>query len=253
MPFVFRSPFSGDEWSDVLSAIGTIAGLANFLNEKRPRRKPPEGFDAMIALATDAAGSIAGIPKIIRADEIQGRAISDAYWQAKDVKVKLTPIVGELFLRRQEWWGRSWQEYKAEGRKDGGLYDYGNVQEDDARNASTSLRAARLAWYAARLVEKAVAVISTPNGLRDLLDLDYGANAALGAAAEMEIAGYDSSVTAPVERVWRFVVAAGRMPIPGVDDDVLAAFEAALIAGESDFAIHLAKHGYGVTLPPASI
>jgi hypothetical protein len=101
-------------------------------------------------------------------------------------------------------------------------------------------RAARFAWWAAWLIEKAA---SSDDGLT--LDLRSAAHDAVeGALFELESAGIDRSEAADIERRWRFIVAAGRMPGPE-DADLVAAFEAALIAGADEFATNLAKHGYG--------
>jgi hypothetical protein len=228
---VYTSPLTGDTWLDARPAIGTIAGLANYLNERRPRRKPPEGHDAAIALATDAAGALAGIPKIVRAGEVEGRVISDAYWQAKDARRLLTPFVDDgQFLQAQQWRGENYLRRQAD--------DYIDINEQD-RDVTLTTRAARLAWYAANLTEKAAA------GRVEMDTLSYAHDAITGALMDVEIAGISKETAAGVERVWRFVVAAGRMPQLPADADLLAAFEAALMAGEDQFATHLAKHGWG--------
>ena len=240
MARTYQSPFTGDTWPDARLALGTIIGLANFLNEKRPRRKPAENHDAAIKLVTDAVGAITGIPAMVRPGEYEGRVISDAYWQAKEAKQKLTPIVDDdAFLQRQQWWGEAWQRSKSQSQP---VSDW--ERENHLRyhtDATLPVRAARLAWYAANLTEKIAA------GDNDMDSNSYAHDAALGAAAEMEAAGFAREVSGGVERVWRFVVAAGRMPRRPADDDLLAAFEAALMAGENDFATTLVKYGYGFT------
>ena len=243
MPRVYCSPLTGDAWPDVRPAIGTLAGLANFLNEKRPRRKPPDGHDAAIALATEAAGSFAGIPKIVRTGEVEGRRISDAYWQAKDAKARLTPLVdSDRFLQHHQYWA-DWRQSIREGDEERARWDLEYVEARAmAQVAGTlplALRAARLAWYAAALTEKAAA-----NGV-EMNDRSYADDAMQGARSELQEAGIPPETSAGVERIWRFVVAAGRMPVPKDDDDLLAAFEAAIMAGEDNFATNLAKHGYG--------
>lgn len=248
MARTYQSPFTGDTWPDARLALGTITGLANFLNEKRPRRKPTEQHDAAIKLATDAVGAITGIPAMVRPGEYEGRMISDAYWQAKEAKQKLTPIVDDnAFLQRQQWWGEAWQRAKNSGPV-GVSTGPVPIDEWERQNnlryhtdATLPIRAARLAWYAANLTEKIAA------GDNEMGSFGYAHDATLGAAAEMEAAGFTREVSGGVERVWRFVVAAGRMPRRPADDDLLAAFEAALMAGENDFATTLAKHGYGFT------
>lgn len=237
----YRSPLTGDVWDDPRPAIGTIVGLANFLNEKRPRRKPPEGQDAAIALATEAAAGLAGIPRIARfgPEGLElGAVISDAYWKAKEAKQKLTRIVDDgVFLQRQEWWGRRWLE---------GDHNDLYFRQYVGEAVSQSMRGARAAWYAANLAEKFAggteATIAAGVGLYG--SSTYGHDAVLGVLAEVDEAAVTREQAAAVERVWRFVVAAGRMPVPGVDDDLLAAFEAALIAGENAFANALARDGY---------
>jgi len=237
-PKLYHSPLTGDVWPDVRPAIGTLAGLANFLNEKRPRRRPPEGHDAAITLATEAAGAFAGIPKITRTG-LEGVPIADAYWKAKEAKRVLTRLVDDgIFIKHQQEWGSSW------------LRSHEAWSVDDpfsrARNVMAPMRAARLAYYAASLTEKA--------GAGNDIAMDaygYVHAATLGALAELEDGGVDKVAGAAVERVWRFVVAAGRLPKSPDDDDLLAAFEAALMVGESEFAQNLAKCGYGfVDVPP---
>lgn len=231
----YRSPLTGDVWVDPRPAVGTLAGLANFLNEKRPRRKPPAGHDEAIALATAAAAAFAGIPRITRTG-IEGTQASDAYWQAKEAKQKLTALVDDgIFIQRSDWWGE-----EHERRRRGDSYGYSDTYAQAGVQISLSMRAARTAWFAAHLTEKSVASIGEA-----LDNYHYAHRAVLGTLAELDDGGVPREAARGVERVWRFVVAAGRMPVPGVDDDLLAAFEAALMAGENDFAAHLARNGWG--------
>jgi hypothetical protein len=245
----YLSPLTGDVWADPRPAIGTIVGLANYLNEKRPRRKPPEGHDAVIALATEAAAGLAGIPRIARfgPEGLEfGAVISDAYWKAKEAKQKLTRTCDDgVFLQRHEWWGREWDR-----RRDGGpeTWDSSYFERYQGEPVSVSMRAARAAWYAANLAEKFAAGAETQmDAGTGRYSGSYAHDAVLGALAEVDEAGVSRKAAAGVERVWRFVVAAGRMPVKGVDDDLLAAFEAALMADEPDFARHLAREGWGQT------
>lgn len=247
MPRVYRSLLTGDVWPDPRPAVGTLVGLANFLNEKRPRRKPPEGFDEAIALATSAAAAYAGVPRIARFGPNgitfeEGAAISDAYWKAKEAKGVLQRFVDDsVFLQRQEWWGEAWQRSKQRTRNaDDDYWTRREIEQYGGAPISTSLRAARLAWYAANLTEKAAAASDA-----EMSEFSYAHRAVLGAIAELDAGQVPIEHARGVERVWRFVVAAGRTPVPGVDDDLLAAFEAALMAGEADFARHLAREGWG--------
>jgi hypothetical protein len=228
-PKFYQSPLTGDVWKDARPAIGTIIGLANFLNEKRPRRKPPDGHDAAIALATEAAGAFAGIPKITRTG-LEGVPIADAYWKAKDAKVKLHVLVDEPFVQYQTEWGHKWMRERTYPADSPFL---------QARQVTWSVRAARLAFYAASMTEKAAS-----NGL-EMDTYSFAHDATLGTLAELEDAGVSTETAAGVERVWRFVVAAGRLPKSPDDDDLLAAFEAALMAGADEFASNLAKVGHG--------
>jgi hypothetical protein len=240
----YLSPLTGDVWPDPRPAIGTIAGLANFLNEKRPRRKPPEGHDAAIAQATKAAAGLAGLPSIERFGPegiTLGAVISDAYWNAKEAKQRLTRLVDdERFLQRQEWWGREWQR-----RREGGpeSFDSHYFERYQSELVSFSTQAARVAWYAANLAEKFAA--GTEQEIVSPTVSHYGGtyahDAVLGALAACDEAGVPREAASGVERIWRFVVAAGRMPVLGVDDDLMAAFEAALIAGEYGFANELVR------------
>jgi hypothetical protein len=235
-PRVYHSPLTGDAWNDVRPAIGTIIGLANFLNEKRPRRKPHENHDGAIALATEAAGAFAGIPKLTRTG-FEGVPIADAYWKAKEAKRQLTTLVDDdVFVQYQREWGGSWMR----SREGWGVDD----SFSRARNVTAPIRAARLAYYAANLTEKAAS-----NGV-EMDDYSYAHDATLGTLAELEDGGISKEMGASIERVWRFVVAAGRLPKSPDDDDLLAAFEAALMAGASEFAQNLAKCGYGFVSEP---
>lgn len=233
----YRSPLTGDVWDDPRPAIGTIAGLANFLNEQRPRRKPPADHDAAIAVATEAAAGLAGIPRIARfgPEGLElGAVISDAYWKAKEAKQRLTKLVDDgRFLQRQEWQGGNWQRYREDG-----------ISRIQPEAVSQSTRAARAAWYAANLAEKFAGGSERDLYVSAYGPIGYSNDAILGVLAEVDQAGVSRAQASGVERVWRFVVAAGRMPVPGVDDDLLAAFEAALIAGENTFAQNLARDGY---------
>jgi hypothetical protein len=47
-------------------------------------------------------------------------------------------------------------------------------------------------------------------------------------------------------KLWQFASAAGRLPKTPDDDDLFAAFEAAILADAHEFATHLARHGFGV-------
>ncbi len=264
VPRIYHSPLTGDVWTDARPAIGTLAGLANFLNEKRPRRKPPEGHDAAIAAATDAAAAFAGIPKITRTG-LEGIPIADAYWKAKDAKRVLTRLADDgVFLQHQSWWAE-WHRWRRERREllrsttpisqaPASWGTWARTQlitdassdpdVDDPAPPTFATRAARLAWWAVDLTEKAAS-----NGIE--MDKNTPADVALtGALAELDAAGIGHGTAASVERVWRFVVAAGRLPRAGVDDDLLAAFEAALMAGADDFAANLAKHGHGFVNEP---
>lgn len=241
----YCSPLTGDIWPDPRPAVGTLAGLANFLNEKRPRRKPPEGHDTAIALATEAAAGLAGVPRIDRFGPngitfAEGAAISDAYWKAKEAKQKLTLLVEDgVFLQRQQWFGESWARFRAGGADSWEARDI----ERHQLNVTMSTRAARIAWYATNLAEK-FAAGSEP----EMDNRSYAHDAILGALAELDEARVSREAAAGVERVWRFVVAAGRMPVPGVDDDLLAAFEAALMAGELDFGAAPRTRGLGARI-----
>lgn len=245
MSRVYRSPLTGDAWPDPRPAVGTLVGLATMLNEIRPRRKPPEGHDAAIAAASVCAATYAGIARIQRFGPggitfEQGAQISEAYWQAKEAKQKLQRLVDDGFLQRQEWQGDAWQRAKQYADDHGNDGAWARSEVGRYTPVPASARAARLAWYAANLTEKAAA------GADEEMDTySYAHRAILGALAELEQASVPQARSAAVERIWRFVVAAGRMPMPGVDDDLLAAFEAALMAGEADFARHLAKEGWG--------
>jgi hypothetical protein len=230
-PKLYQSPLTGDVWKDARPAIGTIIGLANFINAKRPRRKPPDGHDAAIALATEAAGAFAGIPKITRTG-LEGVPIADAYWKAKDAKIKLYALIDDgVFAQLHAQWGSNWMRTR-ETWGDGDSFT-------QARKVPLPVRAARLAFYAASMTEKAAS-----NGL-EMDTYSFAHDATLGTLAELEDAGVSTETAAGIERVWRFVVAAGRLPKSPDDDDLLAAFEAALMAGADEFATNLAKVGHG--------
>lgn len=233
---VFKSPWTGDPWPDVRTAVGVAIGLANYLNEKRPRRKPPKDHDSIIASATDAAGTFAGIPKLTR-NGLEGVVISDAYWKAKETKQKLTAVVDDFFLQHQVEWGCDWLR----DARHGAISKF-----DRARvfNVAPSLRAGRLAYWAMALTEKAAsgnaeAVLEAVP--RSYYSRTYANTVVDGIVTEMTDAGIQRETLANVERVWRFVVAAGRLPRVPDDDDLLAAFEAAIQVGECEFANELVR------------
>jgi len=207
-----------------------------YVNGKRPRRKPPAEVDAAIALAAEAAGAYAGLPRITQ-QGIVGTLRSDAYWKAKDAKFQLHRMLDEEFLTHQQYWA-DYLEYQHERRERGTLY---NAAPEPPRY----VRAVRFAYWAAQLTEKAAA-----NGL-EMTEYSEAASAWKSAAVELKALRIDQKEAAGVERIWRFVVAAGRMPTPA-DANLLAAFEAAIIAGEVEFATHLAQNGWGQRPDPTS-
>lgn len=214
----YRSPLTGDVWTDAKPALGTIIGLANFLNEQRPRPEPPEGFDEVIALATEAVGALLGIPKIIKTG-VEGRVFADAYWRAKEAYVRLLPFVGTKFTTQSP-------------------FDRDTYSEDPSE-VSISMRVARLAWYGTVLVQKIV------TGDRAVEEAWYVGAFFDDVFQEVKGASVSYDAAALVERSSHFIVATGRTPKSPDDDMLVAAFEAALMAGETSFAQHLVKHGWG--------
>lgn len=225
-PPPFQSPITGDVWPDIRPALGTLGSLATYLNDRRPRRKPPKQVDDAIKLATAAAGVYAGLPKI-SATGVEGTQASDAYWKAKDARFILEPLIGKDFkyscicgLLNMES-----DEYIA------------YVHDPDNKFSFVQQTAIRFAYATAVHIEKAAS--SSVCAFEDLQ------RAIRCCAFLLKPCDVDMEEAASVERVWQFTCAAGRLPTEA-DADLLAAFEAALMAGANDFARGLAKNGFGV-------
>jgi hypothetical protein len=217
-----RSPFTRDLWKDVRPAIGTFTGLATLLLALRPRRRPPEGLEAAVKLASDACGTFSGLPTITAHNDVEGRAVSDAYWQSKEAIQQLNVFVPDEYRRNAEFW-------------------FGEGDEPDAAQLwrrlplTAPLLAARFAWVGAKLTE---------GGCVGRVDADTGANFdwwTRSVAGQAFGWGISKDTCARVERVWRFIAAAGRLPVAGQDEELLEAFEAALLAGADEFAVDMVK------------
>lgn len=175
-------------------------------------------MDAAIANAIDQIRAYAGLPRLVG---MEGCVVSDAYWAAKEAEHRLAPFIDERFRQLAQSW--YWED------------------EDGPKTLSTRVRsyehAARFAWWATRLVQHAVA--------GQLAMDDYRVETAiLAAQAEAEVAGVTRDEAAYVERVSQFFAIAGHLPRPD-ERDLYDAFEAALMADETEFARHLAAHGWG--------
>lgn len=223
-----RSPFTGALWYTVHPAAGTFLGLATYLLALRPRRRPPEGLEAAVQLGVEACGAFANLPRVTQFNEMEGRNVSDAYWQSKDAKQQLSAFVPDSYRQNAEFWYSP-----AEAQPDSIFHD--GAARRPRMPSTASLLAARLAWTGAVLVEA---------GCAGRIDFDTGAiydTWAASVAGQIRDWGIPNDVSARVERVWRFIVAAGRLPLAGRDDDLLDAFEAAVMAGAEDVAVQLVK------------
>jgi len=229
-PTAFRSPLTGDVWGDARPAVGTLGSLATYLNERRPRRRPPPEIDGAISQAASAAGIFAGLPKI-SSTGIEGTQASDAYWKAKDARFVLNQYIGDNYRHNWRYWSRGTSDEEREGY-------LALVHDPDNRFSSVQQTAIRLGYLTALMTEKA------SSGHREVIE-DVIQPAITGAVVLLEPCNIDREEAASIERVWQFTCAAGRTPTEA-DTELLAAFEAALMADQPDFARHLAKHGYGV-------
>jgi hypothetical protein len=222
-----QSPWTGDHWDDARPAVGTLAGLAVALNEQRPRRRPPPDVAAAIVEAVAAAGIFAGLPKISKTG-IEGTQASDAYWKAKDARFVLKKFIGESFMYNYN------RCYLIEDE-----FCLAMIVDPETTLGVVQQIAARLAYLSAAFTE--LGSVGMPN---DLL-WDRVEPSLRVAAVLIQQSGIARDEAASIERHWQFACAAGRSPT-AADADLLAAFEATLMAGCSDFARHLARYGYGV-------
>ena len=229
----YCSPLTGDRWEDVRPVAAVILGCSLVLDAQYPRRRIGAEFPAALARAVGAVSSFARLPNLARSDAEIGAALSDVYWEAKAAKVTLHTFVDEIFLRHFDFWPQ-WREWV---RGNAGS-DHITTQYDPP--VSFQLRAARLAWLAVYLVEKAAA------GGHEVLDeFSLGHDALQGALWELDEAGVPRTRAFEIERAWRFLAAAGRMPRLPQDADLYAAFEAALLAGADELAVELVQRGSG--------
>lgn len=230
-PRGYRSPLTGDLWEDTRPVTAVILGCSLVLAAQYPRRRLGTGFPAALARVTDAVSSFARLPHLTRNDAVIGAAISTAYWEAKAAKRAITPFVDAIFLQHFDFWPQ-WREWVRNTAVNG--------RADPTHDLAVSpqRRAARLAWLAAHLVEKAAA-----GGLEQLDEFSLAHDALQAALCELEEAGVVQAQAVAVERAWRFLAAAARLPQLPADRDLYAAFEAALLADAHELAIELVRRG----------
>lgn len=228
----YRSPLTDETWEDARPVIAVILSFAHTLHAQRPRRRPSRALSAALTRATDAVGAFASLPKLVRNDLLIGAAISEAYWQAKAIKAEVQPLVDEIFLRHHDFWAQ-WREWVAEHASEEALVRYDSP-------VSTENRVARLLWWAVHLTEKAAS-----GGVETLDEFCYAHDALLGALRELEEAGVSKSQAMLAGRAWRFLAAAGRLPELPRDEELLAAFDAALMAGADALAVDLVRQHAG--------
>ena len=224
------SPFTKDVWTDVRDPIGVMMGMAIALNSRRPRRKPPSGYDQAIQAALTAVRAYTGIPELGKFGEA-GVAVSEAFWLAKAAKTKLRPFIDiENFEIRD--FGVAYSMYRAnKSRAQLGTWSY--VQD------WLALLPTQLAFLASHAIEKAAASVWTQE-----IDAWHPVNGCVRfLQREFEFVVKYAVIPDPAatERAWRFCVAAGRLPRPGEDDELLEAFYAALSVGAPDFARDLVR------------
>lgn len=228
MPIPYHSPFTDEIWPDVRPALGTLIALAHTIDAQRPRRKPGVNLQTAITRALGAGTAYATLAVLNRFDEDVGRQITDIYWDAKAAKHQLLAFLDDEFLRCALFWQawRTWQRDR---------------HDPDSRWAprpvGQATHLARVAWWVAHLTEQASA------GNIETLDVFGPVHSALtGALEEVRDAGVAEPTLAAnrAERLWRFVCAAGRLP-RAQDADLLAAYEAAVLADAPDAAVALVR------------
>lgn len=224
----YYSPLTNEAWNDARPVVAVILSFAHALHVRQPRRRPTAELQDTLTCATQVIGAFASLPKLVRNDEAIGEAISTAYWQAKEIKTQIRPLVDEIFLRHHDFWAQ-WRDWVTEHAKQDAVARYDGP-------VSTGLRVARLVWWAAHLTEKAAS-----GGVETLDEYSYAHDALLGALRELEDAGLTRAQAITAARSWRFLAAAGRLPESPRDDELLAAFDAALMAGADVLAVDLVR------------
>jgi hypothetical protein len=228
----YRSPLTGDTWKDTRPLLAVIVGCSLVLDAQYPRRRLGADFPAALQQATHAVCLFARLPQLVRNDPVIGAAISDAYWDAKAANKALTPFIDERFLLHYDFWSQ-WREWVTK-------YAFENPRLTDHYDPTVSpqLRAARLAWLATWLTQKAAS-----GGLEVLDEFSPAHDGLQAALRELDEAEVPRERAVEVERSWRFLAAAGRLPRLPQDADLYAAFEAALFAGADELALDLVRRG----------
>jgi hypothetical protein len=223
--------------------MGSIIGLAQFLNAQRPRRRPPPGLEQALADATEAVRSYCMLPVITRGMIEEGAQISNAYEIANTARRKLHVFVDDgVFIQNQRFWAE-YNENANRWRDQVELSGVVGVPELETLDAPVFTRVARAAYYAAHIVEKAAAAVAADD--HEMSRYCYAHSALMGTICEMTSAGIGKLQMERVEHVWRFVAAAGRYPVFPDDNELLDAFEAAIMVGADEFARTLVRDGYG--------
>lgn len=230
MPAAYRSPLTGAVWLDARAVVGTVLALTLAVYKQRPRRHPPAGQDAAVDLAIEAAATFASLPALRRNDPEIGAVISSTYWQAKQARGVLQRLVDEPFQRNADYWSqwRAWLRDHA--------HDSPWVAAQYETPVDGPVRVARLAWWLAFLVERAAS-----GGMETLDVLNAHHDVLLGVLWELDELGVPRDRAKALEEQWLFVAAAGRLPTSPADRELLAAFEAMLLADAPDLAVALVK------------
>jgi hypothetical protein len=223
------SPFTRDPWFDIREPIGVLMGIAIRMHAAKPRRRAPKGFDQAMTMALNAVRAYTGVPELSKFG-IEGQQVSDAFWLAKEARNAITPFVGEDFNLTGICWPTTWEMAPFEDLREELMASMRYVWP-------RYVSAARLAWHAVLAIEKAAASSWTI----EINDLHPIGSAIRQAELEHVRQGMSLGSSGPIERAWRFCVAAGRLPVPGVDDELLEAFQAAISAGAPDFARRLVR------------
>ena len=219
----FRSPLSGNPWPDQRFGLSVLAAFMVHIDEMRPRRRPPPELSQAVHDVLDAVTTVCGVRHLSRFRST-GMTLSQAYDKARAARQVVQPFVDDgSFLQHVSswaWWSRQTLERGIDAA---------------ARDVPLQTRLARLAYWTARAVEQCVANQAGP------LLYSSTADAFEGALVEMELIGAPRALLLQLERSGAFVAASGRLPRSPEDDELLDAFEAAMMADEVDFARALVR------------
>lgn len=219
----YRSPLSGNAWPDQRFALSVLAAFMVYVDEMRPRRRPPPTLSKAVQDTLDAVMTICGVRHLSRFRST-GMTLSEAYNKAGEARRAIQPLVDDgSFLQHINDW--AWWSQKTLVR---GI-------DHASRDVPLYTRLARLTFWTARAAESCVA------NPEEALPFSSTAHAFGGALIEMELIGAPHSLLLQLERSGAFVAASGKLPRSPEDDELLDAFEAAMMVDEVDFARTLVR------------